>query len=278
MKDRVASSASSPQARIQLETQITKWADRIIAATPAEHAQLRWLYRASRKKISVVPPGVDLEQFHPMQEQVAKAHFGLPDDTQLLLFVGRIEPLKGVETAIQALALIRDRHPSVARRLRFMIVGGNPGDPSEHELAQLQTLVSQLDLTEIVEFAGAREQSQLPEFYAAATAVIMPSDYESFGMVALEAMASGTPVIASEVGGLAFLIQNGKTGFLVPTRDPDVLAHRILTLLENPEELQQMRLAAAELARQYAWSTIAENLLKVFADVAENPKAIRRMR
>lgn len=267
MKNRIVAKGTSPTQRIYVETQITHWADRIIAATPAEHMQLRWLYRANRRKISVVSPGVDPSQFRPISARAAKVRLNLPEDAQLLLFVGRIEPLKGVDTAIEALAWVRTQRPDLLRSLRFMIVGGNPSDSADSELTRLQTLVHKLDLVDIVAFIGAKDQDMLLNYYAAATTVIMPSDYESFGMVALEAMASGTPVIASEVGGLAFLIRDGRTGFLVPTRDPQSLAARIVTLLDDPALLRRMRREAAELARQYAWSTIADNLLETFEDI-----------
>lgn len=267
MKDRIASDRTSVSPRATVEAQIMTWADHIIAATPAEQAQLRWLYRARRRKISIVSPGVDLNQFHPVDQVAARARLNLIDNTQLLLFVGRIEPLKGVDTALQALAILRNERPDLTDKILFMIVGGNPDDPRDAEMVRLRRLAAELDLEKVVQFMGARDQSQLPEYYATAAAVIMPSDYESFGMVALEAMASGTPVIASEVGGLAFLVQDGITGFLVPVRDPAILAQRIITLLENPEQLRQMRLAAAELAQQYTWTRIADELMAVFSRV-----------
>jgi len=132
----------------------------------------------------------------------------------------------------------------------------------------LRTLSESLNLRDIVDFLGAKDHKMLAYYYAAATAVIMPSDYESFGMVALEAMASGTPVIASEVGGLAYLVNDKKTGFLVPAREPAALAKGIVTLLTDPIKRAQLGQNAAELARQYAWSNIVDQLLPVFEDVA----------
>lgn len=267
MKNRITPASSAPNQRISSEMQIVQWADGIVAATPAEQAQLRWLYRASRRKITIVSPGVDLNQFRPLPHQVAKTQLGLPKNTNLLLFVGRIEPLKGVDTAIEALALIQDEQPQLLEQVKFMIIGGNTDDPTDTEMNYLQDLVNRFSLGHVIEFVGAKDQTQLPVYYAAATAVVMPSDYESFGMVALEAMASGTPVIATEVGGLAFLIEDGVSGFLVPVRDPEALAHRMATLLYNPEQLQQMRVAASDQAQQYAWSTIADKLLEMFSQM-----------
>ncbi len=264
-----------PDTRINMETEITHWANRIVAATPAEHAQLLWLYRADRRKISIASPGVDLNHFRPMPQEHARAKIGLADNSNRLLFVGRIEPLKAVDTILEALAILRRCNPQLLENLKLSIIGGDLADSEDSELVRLRNLVKRLNLSPYVEFLGAKDQSLLPYYYAAAMAVVVPSDYESFGMVALEAMASGTPVIASEVGGLAFLVRDGETGFLVPVRDPLALAKRIVTLLQNPQKQQQMRQAAADLAQQYAWSEIADQLLVIFTEVLSERRISR---
>lgn len=264
-----------PDVRTNVETQITRWANRIVAATPAEHAQLLWLYRADRRKIAIASPGVDLQHFRPMPAELAKSRIGLPPEKNMLLFVGRIEPLKAVDTIIHALDVIRQNRPQLLENLTFKIIGGDPADPNDAEMARLRQMVAELQLEPFVEFLGAKDQSQLPYYYAAAMVVVMPSDYESFGMVALEAMASGTPVIASEVGGLAFLVRDGHTGFLVPVRDPHTLAKRVTWMLQHPEEQQQMRQAAADLAQQYAWSEVASQLLTIFEEVLAERRVSR---
>jgi len=255
-----------------METEVTRWADVLVASTPAEQSQLLWLYRADRRKIIIASPGVDIERFHPLPTEHAKASLGIPAETRVLLFVGRIEPLKAVDTLIDALTIIRQQNPDALRNTRLIIVGGSPNDPTDVELARLQARTQELGLQNVVEFHGAKDQTSLPCYYAAATAVIVPSDYESFGMVALEAMASGTPVIASEVGGLAFLVRDGETGYLVPAREPDALADRILRLLNDPDKHHQMRRAAAIRARRYAWSAIADQLLPTFERLASHRK------
>lgn len=269
MKNRIVPGKTPmlPDVRISVETQIIQWADGIIAATPAEHAQLLWLYRADRRKIAIASPGVDTRRFQPMPMSAAKAALGIPDSTHLLLFVGRIEPLKAVDSIIEALRALRENNPHILDRVRFKIVGGNPNDAQDRDLAQLKEMVKAFDLTSVVEFVGAKDQSNLPCYYAAASAVLVPSDYESFGMVALEAMASGAPVIASEVGGLAFLVKDGETGFLVPSREPEAIADRIQRLVAEPEKYAHMRAAAAERARRYSWAVIASKLLTIFADI-----------
>jgi D-inositol-3-phosphate glycosyltransferase len=274
MKNRIIPGKVSllPDVRITAETQIVQWADRIVAATPAEQAQLLWLYRANRRKIAIASPGVNTRRFHPIPVEEAKTRLNIPQDTNLLLFVGRIEPLKAVDTIIEALDMIWRDHPELLETLRLCIIGGNPDDPADPEISRLKHMVAQLDLAPFVDFIGAKDQSLLPYYYTAASAVLVPSDYESFGMVALEAMASGTPVIASEVGGLAFLVEDDKTGFLVPSRDPAALADRIVRLLQSPEKQAYMRRESAELARRYTWTVIADQLLAVFDNVVIRPK------
>jgi D-inositol-3-phosphate glycosyltransferase len=275
MKNRIATGPfTMGDVRTTTETQITEWAAQIIAATPAEQQQLVWLYRADRRKIAIIPPGVNTQRFHPLSQEEAKAKLGITPQSKLLLFVGRIEPLKGIDTIFQALNHIRKTQPEVLEKTIFGIVGGDPDNPNDKELSRLKDLSKQLDLSNMVDFLGAKEQALLPTYYSAATALIMPSDYESFGMVALEAMASGTPVIASEVGGLAFLVRDGETGFLVPVREADVLGERIIRLLSNQELRASMGKNAAELAQHYAWASIGDQVLAVFDEVLTRRKPV----
>ena len=270
MKRRIEVNAHyQPDRRILTEMRVVEWADRIIAATPAEQAQLRWLYRASRRQIIVIPPGVDNDRFsYQLSPEAARVSLGIKPGAKVLLFVGRIEPLKAVDTILEALRVLRDRAPDLLRNLHFMIVGGDPHSKRDREMTRLQELSVKLGIDSLVSFVGAKEQADLPRYYAAATAVIMPSDYESFGMVALEAMSSGTPVIASQVGGLQFLVRDQETGLHIPAREPISLADCIIQLLSNPGKTAQMGISAARIAKSYAWSEIAAKLLRVFAEVA----------
>lgn len=275
MKNRITpgyAPALTPDTRITTETQLMQWADRIVAATPAEYAQLRWLYRADRRKILVISPGVNNHRFYPIPIQAAKAQLGVSPTTKQLLFVGRIEPLKAVDTILEALSLIRQSAPESLAETRLVVIGGDPDNSADLQLVHLKSLADQLGLRDIVNFIGAKKQDDLHLYYASSLAVIMPSDYESFGMVALEAMASGTPVIASQVGGLAFLIEDGKSGFLVPTREPAALAERIQLLLTR--DMEHMRFAAVERASNYSWSAIADQLLSVFSEISEPLSAV----
>lgn len=272
MKNRIAGQTPDPAAQIRdirvfTETDIMSWADCLVAATPAERAQMLWLYQADRRKIHIVPPGVDTAHFHPLDQAASKAEIGVGQADRLILFVGRIEPLKGVDTLLEAIALIREREPALCQNLVIAIIGGDPNDSNDagSEMARLQDMRAALGLHQLVSFLGAKDQDRLRYYYNAADALVMPSDYESFGMVALEAMACGTPVIASEVGGLAYLIRDGQSGYHVPVREPGALAERIMCLLQNPSKRADMGRVASESAQDYAWPLIADRLLAVFA-------------
>ncbi len=268
MKNRIAQDDSqrAPQVRIEGEKHVIAIADCLIAATPAEEAQLHWLYGADKEKIVTIPPGVDLERFHPQSQTTAKDAVGIPQYHQNIVFAGRIEPLKGIDTLLRAIALIQKRHPAAVTNVCVAIIGGDPwADDPDAEMARLQQLRADLDIHGLVTFVGAKDQNVLPRYYAAAEMVVMPSHYESFGLVALEAMAMGTPVIASEVGGLAFLVQDGVNGYHVPSRDPEALAERIYELLTSQMCRDELAQNARRHAQQYAWPIIAGRMLRVYA-------------
>lgn len=272
MKNRVAQSPSEMEGeyRIEGEQQVLQMADCIIAATLAEQSQLQFLYHASEEKITVIPPGVDVSHFYPIPPDEAKCAIGVPEDESMLLFVGRIEPLKGVDTLIRAIAEMRQAGVADLYPHYLSIIGGDP-DISQNkmnsEMARLQKLSRELGLEDLVLFLGKRSQSSLPYYYSAADVLIMPSHYESFGMVALEAMACGTPVVASQVGGLAFLIQDGVTGFVVPGGDHLALTERLTQLLSQPELRQRLGEQAAAYARDYAWEKITSRILDLYYEV-----------
>lgn len=267
MKNRIANQPMIDP-RVIGEMEIIRSADRIIAATQAEYAQLLWLYRADRRKVSIVPPGVDAARFAPIPRDVARAAVGLRAGERMLLFVGRLEPLKAVDTIVEAAAIIRHNDPRAVDDTRFVIVGGDTHNP---ERRKLLALAESLGVADLIEFVGSKDHTQLPCYYSAAETLLMPSDYESFGMAALEAMASGTPVIASGVGGLQYLIKDGETGFLVPVRDAEALAAKIRQLLASPADRHRMGKNAAALARDYDWPIIADKLSAVFIE-AQNAR------
>lgn len=275
MKNRVAINPGDREGdlRIREESALLREADQIIAATPAELAQLQWLYRADVSRVSVVPPGVDLKLFYPRPAAEAKRRVGIDPGIQLLLFVGRIEPLKGIETLFQAVAQLRDQGVCECSQMCVAIIGGEAGSSRASqnvEMERLKRLRAQLGLSDLVTFLGALDQDALPDYYAAAEAVIMPSHYESFGMVALEAMACGTPVIASEVGGLAYLVLDGETGFHVPDSDPNLLAERICEIITDRLLRRELGEQAARHAQGYGWPIIADQIVAIYESLLES--------
>jgi D-inositol-3-phosphate glycosyltransferase len=268
MKNRVARSKDEREGdyRLNGERQVLKRADMIIAATLAEQIQLQFLYKANRRKITIIPPGVDTGHFYPIPKDEAREFIDAPPRKKIILYVGRIEPLKGIDTLIKAVASLRID----IKQVTLAIIGGDPNVSSERmseEMARLQKMCEDLGLGEMVVFLGKRAQNTLPYYYSAADVLVMPSHYESFGMVALEAMACGTPVIASQVGGLAFLVQDGETGYHVPDQEPSQLSDKLTLLIDNPVQHEAMGLRAAEYAKNYAWANIASQVVTVYSDL-----------
>jgi D-inositol-3-phosphate glycosyltransferase len=260
--------------RLRVEEEVTAAADRLVAASPLERQQLIDLYGADAGKIEVVPCGVDLDRFHPVPQAEARAALGLPLEQKLVIFVGRIEPLKGIDTLIRAMPQVVHVLPHGQHDVSVAIIGGDAGDDPTHmtaEMARLRALRHDLGLEGLVTFMGAKSQEMLPLYYAAADVLVMPSHYESFGMVALEAMACGTPVIASYVGGLKYTVLHGVTGFHVPVRDPDALAAELVRLLTDESLRQQMGQQAAQVARSYGWEAIGRQMITMYEQLLPEP-------
>lgn len=276
MKNRVAQSPDEIEGeyRIEGEKEVLKKADRIIVATNAEYAQLMWLYQADVNKIVVIPPGVDIGRFYPIPSDEAKEYIGVPPCGRMILFVGRIEPLKGLDVLIEAIGIIHNKNVMNENSFCLAIIGGEPDQSPENEnieMARIMALSEQYGLKEFVTFLGKRSQDSLPYYYSAAEIVVVPSQYESFGMVALEAMACGKPVVASQIGGLAYLVQDGITGFTVPVDDPVELANRLTSLLEDPGLRDRLGKQAVRVAQDYAWDKIASKLIPVYDGLLGNP-------
>ena len=271
MKQRVARPEEEVEGDFRLsgEKRVLKEADCIIAATPAEMAQIQWLYQADTEKITIVPPGVDLSRFYPIPADEAKEVIGVPPCDKMLLYVGRIEPLKGIDTLIEAIAYIRRNGGLDDPSFCLAVIGGEPDISTEGmnaEMARLKDLCHEHGLDDLVTFLGKRAQDTLPYYYSAAEAVVVPSHYESFGIVALEAMACGTPVVASQVGGLAYLVQDGVTGYTVPFSDVQALADRLEELLNNPHLRDRLGEQAAALAQEFSWEIIAKRILNLYQE------------
>jgi len=276
MKNRIAKSDAEREGayRVEGEKQVIARADRIIAATLAEQTQLQFLYKANKRKITIIPPGVDTSHFYPIPKDEAREYIGADPNKKLVLFVGRIEPLKGLDTLIKAMSCQRTANLG---QVTLAVIGGDPNVSSEEmtaEMARIQQLSNDLCMGRMVAFLGKQAQDTLPYYYSAADVLVMPSHYESFGMVALEAMACGTPVIASQVGGLAFLVKDGETGYHVPDQDPEALCEKLLILLRGPHPRETMGLCAAEYAKDYAWANVANQMMEVYEGLVEGREGV----
>jgi D-inositol-3-phosphate glycosyltransferase len=238
-------------------------ADRLIAANEVERGQLISEYGARRGRIAAIPCGVDTDLFRPGVSGAARAARRLTDGP-LLLYVGRIAPIKGLETLLDAVARLA-RH---GEGLRLLVVGGDADEPADgHEIA-LRQRIDALGVGSAVEFVGPQPQEALRDFYVAADVVVLPSYYESFGMVALEAMACGTPVIASRVGGLTTTVRDRVTGFLVPEGDVVALAERIADVLADPDLRWRTGHEGVAWAAQHRWPCVAEAICREYAGLA----------
>lgn len=270
MKNRVARNASESETdiRILAECGLMNSVARVVASTPRDREQMMELCNVSPEKIVIIPPGVDTSMFHPIPNARAREWIGSYDD-KTVLFVGRIDPVKGLDTWFRAMKLVVDRDPTLRQRMCVCLIGGDLDDDvdPDSELARLQTLKEELGIGDIVTFLGGRAQASLPFYYSAADAVVMPSRYESFGLAALEAMACGTPVVASDVGGLSYLIRDGETGFLVPEGNAELFAEKISLLLHDPKLRVAMGKHGIEEALEYSWWNIGERMLELYADV-----------
>jgi D-inositol-3-phosphate glycosyltransferase len=248
-----------PEIRVDLEGEISRCADLLVVSTEAEGDELRRAYHVPRDRIAVVAPGVDLDAFRPQPRAGAREQVGRPDD-RLFVFAGRLEPLKGVDVALRALALLGDRHPSA----RLLVLGDDSG---AGERARLRRLADELGLGDRVEFLGSVPQQRLATYYAAAEACLMPSYSESFGLVGLEAQACGTPVIASNVDGLASVVRDGVTGFLVDGHRPDDYAERMGRILDSPRLAVDLGEHGSRQARAFSWERTADRLLDRFGEL-----------
>ncbi len=269
MKNRVALGEADRETerRIQVEREIMRHADRIVAATPRDVQQMAQLYAASNENIVVIPPGVDRNLFHPKNIADARQYF---KEDHSVLFVGRIDPVKGIDTWFKAMALVVAETPALRGRLCVCLIGGDVDEEEpDAEIARLQALKDELGIADIVTFLGRRAQDQLPYYYTTADVVVMPSRYESFGMAALEAMACGTPVVASDVGGLSFVVRDGETGFLVPEGDARAMADCLGQLLRDPDLRARLGKRGVEIAREYAWTRIADQIEAMYCDLLQ---------
>jgi D-inositol-3-phosphate glycosyltransferase len=249
-----------PERRVRSEVEIIGCSDAILASCTEEAAQFERLYGASPGRVEIVPPGVDHAFFSPGHRQGARTALDLGDHP-VLLFVGRIQPLKGLDVAVRTLAALD--HPDAV----LVVVGGPSGKEGDEYLAEVESMAVSLGVAERVRFVPPQPHHLLSSYYRAADVCLVPSRSESFGLVALEAAACGTPVVASAVGGLRTLVDHGHSGFLVEGRDPEVFAAYAEELLMNGVLAAEMSAEAAARAGGYTWSMSAARLRRLYADL-----------
>lgn len=254
---------TEPDLRIHAEAEVIACSDAILASCAAEADQLERLYGADPARIELVAPGVDHAFFSPGDHQGARRalqHLHLRPGP-VLLFVGRIQPLKGLDVAVAALAELDQPEATL------VVVGGASGHEGAAEVARIEALADDLGVGHQIRFVAPVPHHLLSTYYRAADVVLVPSRSESFGLVALEAAACGTPVVASAVGGLRTLVEHGRTGFLVEGRDPARFAAHTAEVLASPELAARLSSAAAHRARSYTWSTAAGRLRRIYGDL-----------
>jgi len=268
---------------VAAEAAVIRCSDAILANGEEEAADLCRHYGADPARIEIVPPGVDHAFFSPGDRDGARAALGWTTATRVsaaggrgavqhpvLLFVGRIQPLKGLDVAVQALACLGRADAEL------VVVGGPSGAEGAAELARARALADQLGVAERVRFVDPQPHHLLSSWYRAADVVLVPSRTESFGLVALEAAACGRPVVAADVGGLRTIVDHGTTGFLIDGRDPADFAAAVEQLLEEPALAASMGLAAATRAEGYTWSTAAGRLRRLYTDLTSRAPVLCR--
>jgi D-inositol-3-phosphate glycosyltransferase len=260
VKLRARASEHEPAMRLEAERELVHSVDRIVVATEHERQLLRQLFRVDRERVAVIPPGVDLQQFQPRDRAEARRELGLPEDGRVLLAVGRIEPLKGFDILVRALADMTE-----GEGVTLIILGGD--ERAATEFARLTAIAEEVGVSSRLLFPGATPHDRVATYYNAADVAVVPSFYESFGLVALEAMASGLPVVASRVGGLTSTIADGRTGYLISWRCPEPFAEKLDLLLSNDALRAALGSSAVKSVARYDWAMVAASLLDLYEEV-----------
>lgn len=262
--------------RIAIERRAVRESAAVVAASDIEVGELLDLYDAPRAKLHVIPCGVDPNVFRPIRQADARDALGRDQCERLILFVGRIEQIKGIDVLLRALGLLFFRHPELRNDVCLVVVGGalDPGDdaPETEKLVELHRLVHQHRMEANVSFVGSRDQETLAQYYAAADVCAVPSLTESFGLVALEAMACGTPVVGTRVGGLQKLIEDGESGLLVPAGDYQALAEAMAQILTDERLRRHLAHGARDRAEHYTWKSVGEKIEALYTRVLADAK------
>ena len=260
------------------EQQVVEAASQLVANTQAEVDELINLYSADKKRVNVVNPGVDLEVFNIGDRAKARKEFGIPQDAIVFTFVGRVQPLKAPDVLIKAAHQFIQDHPHLKNKVRIVICGGLSGTGFDHPDSLLQ-LVKELNLIENVMFLPPSTREKLATLYQASTLVAVPSYSESFGLVAVEAQACGTPVIATNVGGLKTVVADNLSGLLVNGHDARTWAEALAQISLNEKLVKQYQVGARQHAAKFSWDKTVEGLIQVYEKAISTPiKAVRNLR
>lgn len=257
--------------RLQVERRLAELADAIVAATPDERGELIRHLNADPAHIKLVPPGIDLDRFQPGDRRAARRALDLPDGP-LVLFVGRIDPVKGIDTLLEGFKRLVDDYPWDGPRPRLVFLGGlvqfdGQDTTMDADLERLSARAEALGLGDLILFRGSQPRRLLPCYYNAVDVCTVPSRYESFGLVAVEAMACGTPIVASEVGGLRFTTEHEISGLLVPHSEPAALGAALHRVLTDHNLRSRLQVGARQAAVRYSWQTITAAVLRVYTDL-----------
>ena len=263
VKNAIGIGMNEPDLRINSEKALVRDCNRIIAPTEREKEYLIHYYDASPKAITVIPCGVNLELFRSVEKEIARNYLGL-DGKGIILFVGRIVPLKGIDKLLMAMPYLEN-----GQRLKLLVIGGD--EYCQDEMKRLKSLAQSLQIHDSVSFLGLVKHEELPYFYSAADLCVLPSYYESFGLVALESLACGTPVVVTKVGGLESVIRQGDTGYVVLDNTPFRLANKMALLLSmsNKEAISSIRASVTK----FSWSKIAEAIVNEYRAVLSSYSA-----
>jgi D-inositol-3-phosphate glycosyltransferase len=252
LKNITAGSEKEPELRMAIEKDLARNCDRILVATEKERGHLTQHYGASHETIGVVPCGVNLDLFRPLDKETARQQLGFAQDESIVLFVGRFAPLKGIDRLMEAIA-----HLQHYQRLRLVIIGGDGNSAPESE--KLTRLSQELGIQGLVTFAGRIEQENLPPYYSAADVLVVPSYYESFGLVALESLASGTPVVATNVGAMESILTEGKSGHVVSNGSSRLLANGVEQFISRSHPPPADVIRATVL--RFSWKNVAAAMI-----------------
>jgi D-inositol-3-phosphate glycosyltransferase len=261
IKNAIGIGEGEPELRIRSEKETIEESQKIIVATEKEKQDVAFYYTAPPEKISVIPCGVNMDLFRPYDRAASRFKLGLGNE-KIMLFVGRIDPLKGIGQLIKSIKLLENQD-----NLRLIIVGGDAG--SREEIEKLQKLASDLGVVNRITFQGTVKQDILPYFYSAADVCVMPSYYESFGLVPLESLACGTPVVATDVGDLKHIIRPGETGYVIPDNSPENIAAAVTRVLNYSSHGMESAVTVRASVNRFSWASIASQVAAEMQSVTQ---------